>query len=102
MENNRAVDDACGAEGCGFPLHEIDGQVLIKAIETIRPSLKSPSLPASVRAGGKPSARRQYVICPRCDAYGLGMELETAFQIQSASGKLTDVHELAGLIAGSD
>jgi hypothetical protein len=64
---------------CGSPLVSISGRLLTEAIETIKPVLKSPSLPISIRNGSPPSVRRTYSICPNCDAYGLGAELTENF-----------------------
>lgn len=64
---------------CGTPCIPISGRLLAIAIGTVRPSLKSPSLPASILTGKLPSARRSYLICLECDAYGLGAEFERSF-----------------------
>lgn len=71
--------DACAR--CGCLLNEIEGSELDRAVRLIKPTLKSPSLPYSIRQGRSPSARRRYVICSQCDEYALGAELETGFSL---------------------
>ncbi|ATG74865.1 hypothetical protein AN401_14195 [Zobellella denitrificans] len=35
-----------------------------------------------------------HAICPRCDAYALGLDLNTAFPIILQNGQQTTIHEL--------
>jgi len=90
--------DQCKTTGCGFPLYEIRGDTLAESIEQLRPSLNSPSLPRGIRLGQMPQSTRVYIICPRCDAYALGMELSDPFPIRGADGETTSVAELSELL----
>lgn len=75
----------------------LDGATLREAIETVKPSLKSPSLPAAVRTGQAQIMYRPYVSCPRCDAYALGLELKVGFRFRNKAGEELTVDDLQDL-----
>lgn len=87
--------DGCPRKGCGFELYFVTGSTMA-AIAAQPVSLNSESLPRSVRTTNSASTRRNYVICPRCDAYALGIESNHPFSIINAAGKLTNVLEIFG------
>lgn len=95
MAKTPGIGDPCQADGCGFELHEISGADLVEAFAFFQPTFRSPSLPSRVREGLAPSSKRNYLICPRCDRYALGMELVKGYPIRNASGSLTDVTQMA-------
>lgn len=94
MSTRLKLGDQCPAPECGFELHGIDGSTLKEAVETLRPALHSPSLPKRVRAGRIPASQTHYVICPRCDAYALGIEMVQGFPIRAASGDIICIQTL--------
>lgn len=93
MKVRQKLGDPCTAQDCGFPLHGISGDVLAEAVTVTKPVLRSPSLPDTIRRGGIPSPAKRYLICPRCDAYGLGAELIEGFKVVSAEGQSKSISE---------
>lgn len=85
MKRYLKVGDSC--KKCSTPRVEISHQTLLEILE-LRPSIKS--IPGSVLAKGKDF----YAICPRCDAYALGMELIIGFPVTEADGNITNIQEL--------
>lgn len=94
MKGRPKLGDPCAAQDCGFPLHGISGDVLAEAVTVTKSVLRSPSLPDTIRRGGITSPARRYLICPRCDAYGLGAELTEGFKVVSAEGKSKSISEI--------
>ena len=68
---------------CGGELVEITTQTLTDIRTLIKPNIRTLS--------GK-SKDGCWRICPRCDAYALGMELEVGFPLRTRDGRMTDIH----------
>lgn len=61
---------------------------LLEIQRELHPSIKS--IPASVLAKG----RDVYAICPCCDVYALGMDLETGYPFTEVDGQIATIHDL--------
>jgi len=76
---------------CHVQLVEMDKVELKKSIEELAPNFRS--LPKKWK-----SQKNEYVkVCPQCDAYGLGMELETGYPIRTKEGEVTSIHNIEGI-----
>lgn len=64
---------------------EIDSYTLAELRTTIHPSFRT--LSSKSRDGW-------WRMCPRCDAYALGMELETGFPLRTPQGCMTTIHDI--------
>ena len=78
-------------KSCQFELFTIDRAVLEKICDELKPSLKSPSLPANWQV----SKSKTFKICPRCDMYALGIETYWRYPIKSSSGETVSIHDIA-------
>lgn len=73
---------------CGTSRVDISHETLLKMQRELSSSIKS--IPASVLAKGKDI----YAICPHCDQYALGIDINTGYPFTEADGKITTIHEL--------
>ena len=73
---------------CGRATVKITPDTLAEMIETIRPNLKSVTGPITRKK------ERYYLICPYCDAYGLGAELQAGFPFADQDGYTHTIHDL--------
>ena len=78
------TDPAC--KQCKTEMVEISDQTLTEIKTTLAPNFKTL---ASSATGG------WWKVCPLCDGYALGMEMNIGFPIRVSSGELTEIHELA-------
>jgi hypothetical protein len=86
-----------GCKLCGYDLAIIKGDEFSRAINMIRPNLRSLSIPMDIRKGKAPQPDKSYRICPRCDAYALGIELIEGFEIFDDEGNRLSVHLINGI-----
>ncbi|HHQ4499266.1 TPA: hypothetical protein ACSP71_002897 [Aeromonas hydrophila] len=86
MKRFLKVGDRC--KQCDTPRVDISHETLLEIQRELHPSIKS--IPASVLAKG----REVYAICPCCDLYALGMDLETGYPFIEVDGQTTTIHEL--------
>jgi len=70
---------------CQVETVEISDQTLEEIRTTIKPNFRS--------LAAKP-ADGWWNICPACDSYALGLEMEHGYPIRTGSGELTEIHEL--------
>lgn len=61
---------------------------LAESKRMLKPNFKTLSRKATTHFGGA------YSICPQCDAYALGLDLESPFPIVRQDGQHTNIHEL--------
>ena len=73
-------------KNCQLETVEISVQTLEDIRTTIKPNFKS--LAAKPTDGW-------WRICPACDSYALGVEMERGYPIRTASGEFTEIHALA-------
>ena len=71
---------------CGMERVEIESAVLDKLVKIVRPNM------GTVR---KSSNKGWMSVCPRCDSYGLGIELIEKFPLRTQDGEITDIQTLA-------
>jgi hypothetical protein len=83
----------CSQTGCSTELYKISADDLTGIIEA-RAELKSPSLPSGIRPRKKLPGRNTYWICPRCDAYALGAEMQQGYTVKSWEGRSVTIHDL--------
>jgi len=76
---------------CGFERVEISNETLQSIIETLHPGIYS--IPVTVIDKGRDS----YAICPRCDAYALGIEMTEGFPFKLKSGEIATIHQLGDI-----
>ena len=73
---------------CDFELVEIKKDTIEKIIAVLNPNFLS--LPKSWK-----SIKSEWIkICPRCDSYSLGMEMEQGFPFRTKSGEITTIQDL--------
>lgn len=80
------VGSAC--PHCGFTRVRVTRETLARLLDEIRPALHS--LPQD-------ALRRKcesYAICPRCDAYALGIEKEVGYPFTDAAGRTLTIRDL--------
>ncbi|WP_429885649.1 hypothetical protein [Geoalkalibacter halelectricus] len=85
MNEPKAVGDPC--TDCGRDVVEITSATLRDILKN-RPVLKSLS--------DKEVKRRKpaYLICPACDAYALGIEMEQGYPFKDKHGKVLRIHDI--------
>ena len=75
-------------ERCEFELVEVGKNTIAEIVEILNPNFMS--LPRNWK-----SNKSEWIkICPRCDAYSLGMELEHPFSIRTRSGDKTTINNI--------
>ena len=70
---------------CRVETVEISDQTLEEIRSTIKPNFKT--------LAAKP-VDGWWSICPACDSYALGLEMERGYPVRDGSGQLTEIHEL--------
>ncbi len=78
------TNSAC--KQCQTEMVEISDQTLSEIKTTLAPNFKT--LASRATEGW-------WKICPLCDGYALGMEMENGFPIRLSNGELTEIHELS-------
>ncbi len=73
---------------CGCERVEVTHATLQEMINTIHPTINS--IPQHVIDCG----RDAYAICPRCDTYALGIEMEKGFLFTDRHGNARTIHDL--------
>ncbi|TVT48126.1 MAG: hypothetical protein FHK82_17810 [Sedimenticola thiotaurini] len=74
---------------CGSDLVYLTKDTLDEIREMVKPNFKTLSTKMVAKFGGVCS------ICPVCDAYALGIELNTGFPIIFYNGTLGTIHDLS-------
>lgn len=75
-------------EHCHSALVYIDPHTLAESKRLLKPNFKTQSRKITTNFGGS------YSICPKCDAYALGLDLETPFPIVLQDAQHTNIREL--------
>lgn len=85
-----AAKPECGApcSNCGREMVEISAENLRESVQRINPSFKS--LPTVTQR----KDLAWYPICPRCDAYALGLDLDEGIPFRCRDGREMTIHEL--------
>lgn len=75
---------------CGFELVNVKKETLNTIKEELSPNFKS------LATGWEKSAKTIFEICPRCDAYALGMEQEEGcgYEFTDQAGHTLTIHDL--------
>ena len=76
---------------CGTERVEINHSTLEQITAEINPSFNS--IPRHVIASG----RDVYAVCPKCDAYALGIELTAGFPFTDKNGDIKTINDIGGL-----
>lgn len=76
---------------CGMERVEISNETLQNILNTLRPAIYS--IPASVVNKGMD----YYAVCPRCDAYALGVEMTEGFPFKLKTGEITTIQQLGDI-----
>ena len=70
---------------CGTERVEVEYTVLKKLVQLIEPNMTTV----------KKTTRADWLsVCPRCDAYGLGVDLNETFPLHTYDGAITDIRTL--------
>jgi hypothetical protein len=76
------IVDRCA---CGTEYVEIEAAVLKRLVEITKPNMKPV----------KKTARQGWLrVCPRCNAYGLGVDLIETYPLHTQHGEVTDIKAL--------
>ena len=73
---------------CDFELVEVRKDTIAEIIESLKPNF------LSLSKSWKSHKSEWIKVCPRCDSYTLGMEMEQGFPIRTKSGDRTTIHNL--------
>lgn len=76
-------------EHCHTAVVFITEDTLKNIKKLLKPNIRTLSHKVTAHAQGT------YSICPRCDAYALGLDLETGFPIILQDGQQTNIQELS-------
>jgi hypothetical protein len=77
--------DRC--DKCGTALVGIDSDTVAKIAREINPVFKSL----------KKMDKNNFQICPRCDAYALGIEMQEGFPFILPNGSIKTIHEIGDI-----
>ena len=80
---------------CHHDLVYIKKSIYKNALKITGANFKTKSKKVYSKFGGS------YLLCPICDAYGLGAELDIGFPVFLRDGTCTDVHKIIARVDGS-
>ena len=73
---------------CEFEMVEIEKDTIKEIVKSLNPNF------LSLSKNFKTKKSEWLKICPRCDSYSLGVEMEQGFPIRTRSGEITTIHNL--------
>ena len=79
---------------CGFERVEVTHATLREMIQTLKPAIHS--IPVHILNKGRDS----YAICPHCDVYALGIEMQQGFPFTDKFGATRTIQDLGDIWNG--
>jgi len=76
---------------CNFEMVEIS-QETFRNMKVLKPKINS--IPQNIQN----SKTAMLAICPKCDAYALGIDMEAGFSFKDKDGIITDIHKLKDIL----
>lgn len=80
---------------CGTTLFNIKGSEFNRLRKTLKPVFKSVSLPQEIRDHKQiPADKELFRVCPKCDAYALGIDTDNGAELLGADGRVVKISDL--------
>lgn len=79
-----SIDRCCV---CLHELVQIEPEILVRISQALRPNFKT------LRAASAAAGDKSHTLCPSCDAYALGIDMDTGFPFQTQKGEIKTIHD---------